>query len=378
MGQCHGRPGAAGRRGLLQQFRGRVFRLLVLPRWARPGHVHVQVWTHNATTNAWAMFAVTFTVSSASEHYVEAPILNQSMAQPFTLSGWAIEPADLRVLVSTPCMLRPTATSAPGRRSTLWAPRPMAMPEATWRPAAARASSIPAFICRSPASSPGGINSSSAPTRRRRRLAHSHAERVRRHSDECAEHHAHRVRHRRDLRQWAQLRGGREHPSPAVRRVVSAWDRGLADRRARRGLDLRGLGRRVLRRRDLRRHAKWRPLCVCDIHQDADRGDDHLLPHGRDRLSARALPTRPARQVIGTTTCPSAKPTARACRQRQRTRCGSEESNSTRSRRCTVRGAVLPQHLGALHPGQSSGTGALRHPELEQIYVPPGTIRSGS
>jgi hypothetical protein len=56
-----------------------------------PETYYVQVWTRNATTGAWLPFITTFTVTAAPEHVLEHPVALQSLAQPLTVSGWAID-----------------------------------------------------------------------------------------------------------------------------------------------------------------------------------------------------------------------------------------------------------------------------------------------
>jgi RHS repeat-associated protein len=56
-----------------------------------PTVYYVQVWVHVIATGAWQPFNTSFTVTAAPEHVLEHPVALQSLAQPLTVSGWAID-----------------------------------------------------------------------------------------------------------------------------------------------------------------------------------------------------------------------------------------------------------------------------------------------
>jgi hypothetical protein len=58
-----------------------------------PGTYDIHVWTHSVSTDVWNLWPRSVTVVSAPEHVLETPTLNQAVAQPFTVSGYAIDAA---------------------------------------------------------------------------------------------------------------------------------------------------------------------------------------------------------------------------------------------------------------------------------------------
>jgi hypothetical protein len=59
-----------------------------------PDTYTVTIYWRQASTGGWYSYAFTLTVTSAPEHYINAPTMNQSVAQPFTISGWALDAAE--------------------------------------------------------------------------------------------------------------------------------------------------------------------------------------------------------------------------------------------------------------------------------------------
>jgi hypothetical protein len=58
-----------------------------------PGAYDIRVWTHSVSTGVWNLWTRSVNAISAPKHVLEAPTLNQAVAQPFTVSGYAIDTA---------------------------------------------------------------------------------------------------------------------------------------------------------------------------------------------------------------------------------------------------------------------------------------------
>jgi hypothetical protein len=333
-----------------------------------PTVYYVQVWVHVIATGAWQPFNTSFTVTATPEHVLEHPVALQSLAQPLTVSGWAIDagmPSGTGVDAvhvwayhnfgnGTPSYMLGAATYGDARPDV----------------AAARGSR---FL-----SSGYHFTMTGQPPGWYRFVVSSHswpsAAWTGRTVDAYVDIPTASLEINRSGTGTGSIVGtglscpGVDDAGDAVRRELCVGDGSLDHGGARSRLDVCGLGRGLSGAAgDVRRDAERRPVHVRVFHEDAGHGRDDVLSHGRDWLGARAERSDgrdgdPARlPAVWRGHAAAGRRPAALCGQRARPRIGPDE----------LRGALLSEHLGALYAGRSRARrgGTARSATVESVRV---------